>query len=73
MRFIRLLQTMWDSMDWCYVVFAVGMQLGAILLATQPMWYFFRTFVANAFYMLPWAIALRFIAVTPGMVLYLVF
>ena len=69
-RYLRdlfsLTQTMWKDIDWFYVIFAVGVQLGAILLATQPAWFFFRTVIANTFYMLPWAIALNFITVTPG-------
>jgi hypothetical protein len=60
------LQKMWVSIDWCYVIFAMGLCLAAILLATEPKWYLARSVILNILYNLPWAIALRYIPVTQG-------
>lgn len=63
------MQTMWISIDFCSVIFSVGLSLAAILLATEPKWYLIRSVISNVLYNLPWAIALQHITVTQGMVL----
>ncbi|KAL8726386.1 MAG: hypothetical protein Q9166_006737 [cf. Caloplaca sp. 2 TL-2023] len=47
---------MWQTIDWCYVFYAVSQQLAAILLATRPRWYLYQSLLSNLLYVLPWAI-----------------
>ncbi|KAH6686836.1 hypothetical protein F5X68DRAFT_232169 [Plectosphaerella plurivora] len=47
---------MWRTIDWCYIFFAVSIQLPAILLATRPKWYLYQSLASNLLYVLPWAI-----------------
>ncbi|BGP38833.1 hypothetical protein JCM10449v2_002771 [Rhodotorula kratochvilovae] len=54
----RIVQHMWKTIDWCYIMYAVSTQLATILLATKPSWYLFQSLLANLLYCLPWAIAL---------------
>ncbi|KAL4725845.1 hypothetical protein ACLX1H_006519 [Fusarium chlamydosporum] len=48
---------MWQSLDWCYVFYAMSTQLATILLATRPKWYLYQSLASNLLYVLPWAIA----------------
>jgi Na+-driven multidrug efflux pump len=48
---------MWESLDWCYVFYAMSTQLATILLATRPRWYLYQSLASNLLYVLPWAIA----------------
>lgn len=48
---------MWQTIDWCYVFYALSTQLATILLATMPGWYLYQSLASNLFYVLPWAIA----------------
>ncbi|KAL8996286.1 MAG: hypothetical protein Q9169_004172 [Polycauliona sp. 2 TL-2023] len=47
---------MWQTIDWCYMFYAVSTQLAAILLATRPRWFLYQSLLSNILYVLPWAI-----------------
>lgn len=47
---------MWQTIDWCYVFYALSTQLATILLATMPRWYLYQSLASNILYVLPWAI-----------------
>lgn len=47
---------MWQTIDWCYIFYALSTQLATILLATLPKFYLYQSLVSNIFYVLPWAI-----------------
>ena len=47
---------MWQSLDWCYIFYAMSTQLATILLATRPKWYLYQSLASNLLYVLPWAI-----------------
>ncbi|KAL8789289.1 MAG: hypothetical protein Q9213_001212 [Squamulea squamosa] len=47
---------MWQTIDWCYMFYAVSTQLAAILLATRPRWFLYQSLLSNFLYVLPWAI-----------------
>lgn len=47
---------MWRTIDWCYIMYAVYIQLAAVLLATRPKWYLWQSLGSNLLYVLPWAI-----------------
>ncbi|KAI9757377.1 MAG: hypothetical protein M4579_003491 [Chaenotheca gracillima] len=47
---------MWQTIDWCYLMYATSTQLATILLATRPRWYLYQSLVSNICYVLPWAI-----------------
>ncbi|KAF5640469.1 hypothetical protein F52700_3620 [Fusarium sp. NRRL 52700] len=49
--------SMWRSLDWCYIFYAMSTQLATILLATRPRWYLYQSLASNLLYVLPWAIA----------------
>lgn len=48
---------MWQTIDWCYIFYALSTQLATILLATMPRWYLYQSLASNLLYVLPWAIA----------------
>lgn len=52
----RITAHMWQTIDWCYIFYALSTQLATILLATVPKWYLYQSLVSNIFYVLPWAI-----------------
>jgi hypothetical protein len=58
-------QNMWKTIDWCYIFYALNYQLAAILLATTPRWYLYQALGSNLCWMLPWAIAVTRIGMTP--------
>lgn len=47
---------MWQTIDWCYIFYAISTQLATILLATRPRWYLYQSLASNLLYVLPWAI-----------------
>jgi len=47
---------MWQTIDWCYIFYALSTQLATTLLATQPRWYLYQSLVSTILYVLPWAI-----------------
>jgi len=47
---------MWQTIDWCYIFYAMSTQLATILLATRPSWYLYQSLASNLLYVLPWAI-----------------
>jgi hypothetical protein len=47
---------MWQTIDWCYIFYALSTQLATILLSTVPRWYLYQSLVSNILYVLPWAI-----------------
>jgi Na+-driven multidrug efflux pump len=47
---------MWQTIDWCYILYAVSTQLATILGATRPKWYLYQSLASNLLYVLPWAI-----------------
>ncbi|KAF2122315.1 hypothetical protein BDV96DRAFT_609233 [Lophiotrema nucula] len=57
---------MWQTIDWCYIFYAVSTQLAAILLATKPWWYLSQSLVSNLLWVLPWAIACQVKRLNPG-------
>ncbi|MCJ1433294.1 hypothetical protein MMC27_002653 [Xylographa pallens] len=52
----EITQTMWKTIDWTYIFYALDYQLAAILLATSPRWYLYQALGSNLLWMLPWAI-----------------
>jgi hypothetical protein len=61
----EITQTMWKTIDWTYIFYALNYQLAAILLATVPRWYLYQALGSNLLWMLPWAIAVSRIGMTP--------
>jgi hypothetical protein len=53
------------TIDWCYIFYAVSTQLATILLATRPLWYLYQSLVGNLCWVLPWAVAVSRIGITP--------
>ncbi|KAL7803565.1 hypothetical protein V8C44DRAFT_361913 [Trichoderma aethiopicum] len=47
---------MWQTIDWCYIFYAMSTQLATILQATRPKWYLYQSLASNLLYVLPWAI-----------------
>ncbi|XMA18673.1 hypothetical protein WAI453_011464 [Rhynchosporium graminicola] len=62
----KVTQKMWRTIDWCYIFYALNYQISAILLATTTNWYLIQSLVTNLFWMLPWAIAVTEIGMTPS-------
>ncbi|KUJ24449.1 uncharacterized protein LY89DRAFT_727475 [Mollisia scopiformis] len=58
-------QHMWKTIDWCYIFYALNAQIGAILLATTTRWYLIQALGSNLLWMLPWAIVVTRINMTP--------
>ncbi|KAF9892010.1 hypothetical protein FE257_002974 [Aspergillus nanangensis] len=56
---------MWQTIDWCYILYAISTQLATILLATRPLWYLGQSLISNLLYVLPWAIACQVVALNP--------
>ncbi|KAF2870511.1 hypothetical protein BDV95DRAFT_574002 [Massariosphaeria phaeospora] len=56
---------MWQTIDWCYICYAVSTQLAAILVATRPHWYLYQSLASNLLYVLPWAIACQTAELNP--------
>ncbi|KAL4868399.1 hypothetical protein BDV12DRAFT_169678 [Aspergillus spectabilis] len=52
----NIVEHMWRTIDWCYILYAISTQLAAILLATRTSWYLAQSLISNLFYVLPWAI-----------------
>ena len=52
----EITQTMWKTIDWTYIFYALNYQLAAILLATSPRWYLYQALGSNFLWILPWAI-----------------
>ncbi|KAL2819292.1 hypothetical protein BDW59DRAFT_122478 [Aspergillus cavernicola] len=52
----EIVEHMWRTIDWCYILYAISTQLAAILLATRTSWYLAQSLISNIFYVLPWAI-----------------
>ncbi|KAI7222318.1 hypothetical protein KC343_g7399, partial [Hortaea werneckii] len=61
----RITAKMWRTIDWCYIFYALSTQLATILLATRPRWYLYQSLVSNIFWVLPWAVAVTKIGITP--------
>lgn len=56
---------MWRTIDWCYIMYAVYIQLAAVLLATRPKWYLWQSLGSNFLYVLPWAIVCQVKTIDP--------
>ena len=61
----QITETMWQTIDWCYIFYALSTQLATILLATRPRWYLYQSLISNLCWVLPWAIAVTRIGITP--------
>jgi len=59
-----VVQKMWRTIDWCYIIYGVSTQLSTILLATRPELYWWKSFSSNLAWDLPWAIAVTKIGIT---------
>ncbi|KAK5138625.1 hypothetical protein LTR04_004336 [Oleoguttula sp. CCFEE 6159] len=59
-------EKMWKTIDWCYIFYAVSTQLAALLLATRPRWYLYQSLVSNLLWVLPWALVVSKIGITPS-------
>ncbi|TVY42830.1 hypothetical protein LOCC1_G004461 [Lachnellula occidentalis] len=57
---------MWQTIDWCYIFYAVSTQLTTILLATRPRWYLYQSLASNLLYVLPWAIVCQVVHLDEG-------
>ncbi|RDW58682.1 hypothetical protein BP6252_13158 [Coleophoma cylindrospora] len=55
-RVAAITEHIWQTIDWCYILYALNTQLAAILLATRPKWYLYQSLASNLLYVLPWAI-----------------
>jgi len=53
---------MWQTIDWCYIFYALSTQMAAILMATRPKWYLYQSLASNILYVLPWAIVCQVIS-----------
>lgn len=62
----RIAAHMWQTIDWCYIFYAVSTQLAAILQATRPDWYLYQSLASNLLYVLPWAIVCQVANLNPG-------
>ena len=60
----QITATMWRTIDWCYIFYAVSTQLATILLATRPRWYLYQSLVSNLCWVLPWAIVVTRVGIT---------
>lgn len=60
----EVVQKMWRTIDWCYIIYGVSTQLSAILLATRPSMYWWKSFMSNFLWDLPWAIAVTKVGIT---------
>ncbi|KAE8450667.1 hypothetical protein EG329_006012 [Mollisiaceae sp. DMI_Dod_QoI] len=58
-------QHMWKTIDWCYIFYALDTQIAAILLATTTRYYLIQSLGSNLLWMLPWAITVTKISMTP--------
>lgn len=58
-------ERMWKTIDWCYIFYALSTQLSSILLATRPPWYLYQSLVSNLCWVLPWAIVVTKIDLSP--------
>ncbi|KAK3069947.1 hypothetical protein LTR53_011304 [Teratosphaeriaceae sp. CCFEE 6253] len=56
---------MWRTVDWTYIFYGISTQLATILLSTRPRWYLYQSLVSNNCWVLPWAIAVSRIGITP--------
>ena len=57
---------MWQTIDWCYIFYAISTQLATIVLATRPRWYLYQSLASNLLYVLPWAIVCQVVNLNPG-------
>jgi hypothetical protein len=57
---------MWRTIDWCYIFYALSTQLATLLLASRPRWYLYQSLVSNLCWVLPWAIAVTRVGITPS-------
>ena len=57
---------MWQTIDWCYIFYAISTQLAAVLLATRPLWYLYQSLASNILYVLPWAIVCQTANLNPN-------
>ena len=49
----------------CYILYAISIQVAAILLATRTSWYLAQSLISNIFYVLPWAIVCQVVNLNP--------
>ncbi|CEL08700.1 hypothetical protein ASPCAL11845 [Aspergillus calidoustus] len=61
----KIVENMWRTIDWCYILYAISTQLAAILLATRTSWYLAQSLISNIFYVLPWAIVCQVVDLNP--------
>jgi len=62
----RIVAHMWQTIDWCYIFYALSTQLATVLLATRPRWYLYQSLVSNLLWVLPWAVVVSKVGITPG-------
>jgi len=53
-----------QTIDWCYIFYALNYQIAAILLATTTDWFLIQALGSNLLWMLPWAIVVTKIHMT---------
>lgn len=61
----RITEKMWRTIDWTYIFYALSTQLATLLLATRPLWYLYQSLASNILWVLPWAIAVSKVGITP--------
>lgn len=54
-----------QTIDWTYIFYALSTQLATLLLATRPLWYLYQSLASNILWVLPWAIAVSKVGITP--------
>lgn len=61
----HITEKMWRTIDWTYIFYALSTQLATLLLATRPLWYLYQSLASNILWVLPWAIAVSKVGITP--------
>ncbi|KAL3440383.1 hypothetical protein BJX65DRAFT_316687 [Aspergillus insuetus] len=61
----KIVENMWRTIDWCYILYATSTQLASILLATRTSWYLAQSLISNICYVLPWAIVCQVVDLNP--------
>lgn len=61
----QITKQMWQTIDWCYIFYALSTQLATLLLATRPRWYLYQSLVSNIGWVLPWAVVVMKVHIKP--------
>jgi hypothetical protein len=62
----HITEKMWRTIDWCYIFYALSTQMATILLAMKPRWYLYQSLISDLCWVLPWAIVVSVVGITPA-------